>query len=173
MNPFWMTYLVENQEALANGVTQLPHIYLQGFWDFYLLIGGIGSTFPLVFMAMRSRSSQLKSVGKIGLIPSLFNINEPILFGFPIILNPVFLLPFIGVPMINACIAWYLTHLGVLDRAVAMLPCSMPSPLGAAWAANGSWKNMCMCLFAIFNSWMLYRPFFCVYEKQLTDLERK
>ncbi|HDL8431685.1 TPA: PTS sugar transporter subunit IIC [Yersinia enterocolitica] len=173
MNPFWMTYLVENQEALANGVTQLPHIYLQGFWDFYLLIGGIGSTLPLVFMAMRSRSSQLKSVGKIGLIPSLFNINEPILFGFPIILNPVFLLPFIGVPMINACIAWYLTHLGVLDRAVAMLPWSMPSPLGAAWAANGSWKNMCMCLFAIFNSWMLYRPFFCVYEKQLTDLERK
>ncbi len=173
MNPFWMTYLVENQEALANGVIQLPHIYLQGFWDFYLLIGGIGSTLPLVFMAMRSRSSQLKSVGKIGLIPSLFNINEPILFGFPIILNPVFLLPFIGVPMINACIAWYLTHLGVLDRAVAMLPWSMPSPLGAAWAANGSWKNMCMCLFAIFNSWMLYRPFFCVYENQLADLESK
>ena len=148
MNPFWMTYLFENQQALANSITPLPHIYLQGFWDFYLLIGGIGSTLPLVFMALRSRSRQLKSVGKIGLIPSLFNINEPILFGFPIILNPLFLIPFIGVPMINACIAWYLTHLGVLDRAVAMLPWSMPAPLGAAWTANGSWKNMFMCLFA-------------------------
>lgn len=173
MNPFWMTYLFENQQALAQGVTPLPHIYLQGFWDFYLLIGGIGSTLPLIFMALRSRSRQLKSVGKIGLIPSLFNINEPILFGFPIILNPVFLLPFIGVPMINACIAWYLTHLGVLDRVVAMLPWSMPSPLGAAWAANGSWKNMFMCLFAIFNSWMIYRPFFKVYERQLSELENK
>lgn len=147
MNPFWLTYLFENQRALAAGEAVLPHIYLQGFWDFYLLIGGIGSTLPLVFMAMRSRSRQLKSVGKIGLLPSLFNINEPILFGFPVIMNPVFLLPFVFVPLINACIAWYLTQLGVLDRAVAMLPWSMPSPLGAAWSANGSWKNMCMCLF--------------------------
>lgn len=172
MNPFWMTYLFENQQALAAGSATLPHIYLQGFWDFYLLIGGIGSTLPLVFMAMRSRSRQLKSVGKIGLLPSLFNINEPILFGFPIIMNPVFLLPFLFVPLINACIAWYLTHLGVLDRAVAMLPWSMPAPLGAAWSANGSWKNLCMCLFAIFNAWMLYRPFFKVYERQLADAER-
>lgn len=172
MNPFWMTYLFENQQALAAGSATLPHIYLQGFWDFYLLIGGIGSTLPLVFMAMRSRSRQLKSVGKIGLLPSLFNINEPILFGFPIIMNPVFLLPFLFVPLINACIAWYLTHLGVLDRAVAMLPWSMPAPLGAAWSANGSWKNLCMCLFAIFNAWMLYRPFFKVYERHLADAER-
>lgn len=90
MNPFWMTYLFENQQALAAGSPTLPHIYLQGFWDFYLLIGGIGSTLPLVLMAMRSRSRQLKSVAKIGLLPSLFNINEPILFGFPVIMNPVF-----------------------------------------------------------------------------------
>lgn len=172
MNPFWLTYLFENQRALAAGEAVLPHIYLQGFWDFYLLIGGIGSTLLLVFMAMRSRSRQLKSVGKIGLLPSLFNINEPILFGFPVIMNPVFLLPFVFVPLINACIAWYLTQLGVLDRAVAMLPWSMPSPLGAAWSANGSWKNMCMCLFAFFNAWMLYRPFFKVHERQLMQLEK-
>lgn len=172
MNPFWLTYLFENQRALAAGEAVLPHIYLQGFWDFYLLIGGIGSTLPLVFMAMRSRSRQLRSVGKIGLLPSLFNINEPILFGFPVIMNPVFLLPFVFVPLINACLAWYLTQMGILDRAVAMLPWSMPSPLGAAWSANGSWKNMCMCLFAFFNAWMLYRPFFKVHERQLMQLEK-
>ncbi|WEP51544.1 PTS transporter subunit EIIC [Cronobacter dublinensis subsp. beijingensis] len=172
MNPFWLTYLFENQRALAAGEAVLPHIYLQGFWDFYLLIGGIGSTLPLVFMAMRSRSRQLRSVGKIGLLPSLFNINEPILFGFPIIMNPVFLLPFVFVPLINACMAWYLTQMGILDRAVAMLPWSMPSPLGAAWSANGSWKNMCMCLFAFFNAYMLYRPFFKVHERQLMQLEK-
>lgn len=171
MNPFWMTYLFENQQALAQNSAP-PHIYLQGFWDFYLLIGGIGSTLPLVFMALRSRSRQLKSVGKIGLVPSLFNINEPLLFGFPIILNPLFLVPFIAVPAINACIAWYLTHLGILDRVVAMLPWSMPAPLGAAWSANGSWKNMFMCLFAFFNAWMIYRPFFRVYELQLIEREK-
>ncbi len=171
MNPFWMANLSVNQAAMAAG-TAIPHIYVQGFWDHYLLIGGIGSTLPLVLMAMRSRSRQLKSVAKIGLLPSLFNINEPILFGFPVIMNPVFLLPFLFVPLINACIAWYLTQLGILDRAVAMLPWSMPSPLGAAWSANGSWKNLCMSLFAMFNAWMLYRPFFKVYERQLAETER-
>lgn len=80
--------------------------------------------------------------------------------------------PLIVVPLINACIAWYLTQMGILDRAVAMLPWSMPSPLGAAWSANGSWKNMCMCLFAFFNAWMLYRPFFKVHERQLMQLEK-
>ena len=93
MNPFWMTYLFENQQALA-AVPLRCRISPAGILDFYLLIGGIGSTLRWFFMAMRSRSRQLKSVGKIGLLPSLFNINEPILFGFPIIMNPVFLLPF-------------------------------------------------------------------------------
>ncbi len=45
-------------------------------------------------------------------------------------------------------------------------------PLGAAWSANGSWKNLCMSLFAMFNAWMLYRPFFKVYERQLAETER-
>ncbi|MTG36519.1 PTS sugar transporter subunit IIC, partial [Klebsiella pneumoniae] len=81
-----------NQAAMAAG-TAIPHIYVQGFWDHYLLIGGVGSTLPLALMLLRSRSRQLKSVAKIGLLPSLFNINEPILFGFPVIMNPVFLLP--------------------------------------------------------------------------------
>lgn len=171
MNPFWMTNLISNQNALAAG--RIPsHIYLQAFWDYYLLIGGVGSTLPLIFMAMRSRSKQLRSVGKIGVLPSLFNINEPILFGFPIIMNPLFLLPFLFVPVINACIAWYLTEIGFLSHFVAMLPWSMPSPLGAAWAANGSINNLFMSLLAIAISWSIYRPFFRVHEKQLLKQEQ-
>jgi PTS system cellobiose-specific IIC component len=164
MAPFWMANLAGNQDALASGGA-LPHIYLQAFWDYYLLIGGIGGTLPLVFMALRSQNQTLKSVGKLGLVPALFNINEPILFGFPIIMNPLFLLPFILVPLVNGTLAWILTDWGVLDRFVALLPWSMPSPLGATWAANGSWHNLLMSLFCIFNSWMIYRPFFLIHEK--------
>ena len=166
-----MTYLFENQQRFVGSPT-LPHIYLQGFWGFYLLIGGIGSTLPAGIDGDAQPLTAAEKRGQIGLLPSLFNINEPILFGFPVIMNPVFLLPFLFVPLINACIAWYLTQLGILDRAVAMLPWSMPSPLGAAWSANGSWKNLCMSLFAMFNAWMLYRPFFKVYERQLAETER-
>ncbi len=104
MYPFWMSNILDNQAALAAGQV-LPHIYVHAFWDFYLLIGGVGSTLPLAFMALRSRSLQLRSAGKLGLLPSLFNINEPILFGFPVIMNPLFLVPFLFAPLFNATLA--------------------------------------------------------------------
>lgn len=85
-------------------------------------------------------------------------------------MNPV-LLPFLFVPLINACIAWYLTQLGILDRAVAMLPWSMPSRWGSM-VGERQLENLCMSLFAMFNAWMLYRPFFKVYERQLAETER-
>lgn len=172
LSPFWMAGISANQEALMAGQA-LPHIFVQGFWDYYLLIGGIGSTLPLVYMALKSRSLALNSVGRLGLIPSLFNINEPILFGFPIIMNPLFFLPFVGVPLVNGTLAWLMTEWGYLDRFVALLPWSMPAPLGAAWAANGSWSNLLMALVCILNSFVLYRPFFLAHERQLLAQEAR
>ncbi|MDP1244357.1 PTS transporter subunit EIIC, partial [Klebsiella pneumoniae] len=77
-----------------------------------------GSSVPLVLMAMRSRSRQLNRVANIGLLPSLFYITEPILFCFPVIMNPVFILPFLFVTMINACISCYLNQLVIIEREV-------------------------------------------------------
>ncbi len=171
MNPFWMSNLLNNQAAMSAGADVLPHVYLPGFWDFFILIGGVGSTLPLVFLAMRSRSKQLKSVGKVGLLPSLFNINEPILFGFPIIMNPLFLVPFVLVPMINATIAWFLMSAQVLDRIVVMLPWSMPAPIGAFLSANGSAMNALMVVLAMVNAYFLYLPFFRAHENTLIKQE--
>lgn len=173
MNPFWTSNLLENQSVLEQGVTVLPHIYLTAFWDFFILVGGVGSTLPLIYLAIKSRSNQLKSVGKIGLIPSVFNINEPILFGFPIIMNPLFLLPFVFIPMLNATIAWFLTSAHILDRVVLMIPWSVPAPIGAAWAANGSIMNALMVIFAMFNAYFLYLPFFRAHEKILVEQEQQ
>ncbi len=172
MNPFWMSNLLANQQAMEAGSRVLPHIYTASFWDFFLLIGGVGSTLPLVFLALKSRSNQLKSVGKVALIPAIFNINEPILFGFPIIMNPVFIVPFIGVPLLNATLAWYLTEMGFLDRIAMMLPWTIPAPLGAAWAANGSVTNVLMVVLAIVNAYFIYLPFFRTHEKMILEQHR-
>jgi PTS system cellobiose-specific IIC component len=173
MNPFWMPNLIANQAAMETGQRVLPHVFLPAFWDFYLLIGGVGSTLPLVYLAIKSRSNHLKSVGKVGVIPSIFNINEPILFGFPIIMNPLFLVPFVLVPMLNATIAWYLTSAHLLDRIVILVPWSVPAPIGAAWASNGSITNALMVLLAIANSYFIYLPFFKTHEKILIEQEKE
>ncbi|EJK9926042.1 PTS sugar transporter subunit IIC [Cronobacter sakazakii] len=170
MNPFWMANLSANQAALAAGQA-LPHIYLQGFWDHYLLIGGVGSTLPLAFLLLRSRAVHLRTIGKMGVVPSMFNINEPILFGAPVIMNPVFFLPFILVPMVNAVLAWTATKLGWLAQVVSLTPWTTPAPIGASWAANWAFSPVIMCLICMVMSALMYYPFVKGYERTLQKQE--
>ncbi|ELY2508427.1 PTS sugar transporter subunit IIC [Cronobacter sakazakii] len=170
MNPFWLANLSANQAALAAGQA-LPHIYLQGFWDHYLLIGGVGSTLPLAFLLLRSRAVHLRTIGKMGVVPSMFNINEPILFGAPVIMNPVFFLPFILVPMVNAVLAWTATKLGWLAQVVSLTPWTTPAPIGASWAANWAFSPVIMCLICMVMSALMYYPFVKAYERTLQKQE--
>ncbi|EKK4060070.1 PTS sugar transporter subunit IIC [Cronobacter sakazakii] len=170
MNPFWMANLSANQAALAAGQA-LPHIYLQGFWDHYLLIGGVGSTLPLAFLLLRSRAVHLRTIGRMGVVPSMFNINEPILFGAPVIMNPVFFLPFILVPMVNAVLAWTATKLGWLAQVVSLTPWTTPAPIGASWAANWAFSPVIMCLICMVMSALMYYPFVKAYERTLQKQE--
>ncbi|MCL6326006.1 PTS sugar transporter subunit IIC [Pectobacterium polaris] len=172
MNPFWMTNLALNQAALSAGAP-LPHIYLQGFWDHYLLIGGVGSTLPLAFLLMRSRAIHLRTIGRMGVVPSFFNINEPILFGAPIIMNPLLFLPFICVPMVNAVIAYTATKLGWIAQVVSLTPWTTPAPIGASWAANWAFSPVIMCLLCMVMSAAMYYPFLKVYERTLLKQEQE
>ena len=170
MNPFWMANLSANQAALAAGAA-LPHVYLQGFWDHYLLIGGVGSTLPLAFLLLRSRATHLRTIGKMGIVPSFFNINEPILFGAPIIMNPMMFIPFVCVPMVNAVLAYGATRLGWLSQVVSLTPWTTPAPIGASWAANWTLSPVVMCLICMVMSAVIYLPFLRAYERSLMKTE--
>ncbi len=171
MNPFWMANLSVNQAAMAAGEA-IPHIFVQGFWDHYLLIGGVGSTLPLAFLLMRSKAVHLRTIGKLGSVPALFNINEPILFGAPIIMNPVFFLPFILVPMINATLAWFAVDSGLVAKVVSLTPWTTPGPIGASWAANWAFSPVIMCFICMVMSAVMYFPFLKAYEKTLLAQEQ-
>ena len=170
MNPFWMANLAANQAAMAAG-QPLPHIFLQGFWDHYLLIGGVGSTLPLAFLLLRSKAAHLRSIGKMGIVPGLFNINEPILFGAPIVMNPVFFLPFLLVPMINATLAWFAVDMGLVARVMSLTPWTTPGPIGASWAANWAISPLLLSLFCMFTAAAMYYPFLKAYERTLLKQE--
>lgn len=172
MNPFWMANLSVNQAAMAAG-SAIPHIYVQGFWDHYLLIGGVGSTLPLAFLLLRSKAIHLRTIGRMGVVPGLFNINEPILFGAPIIMNPLFFLPFVLVPMVNAALAWFALDLDLVSRVISMTPWTTPAPIGASWAANWSFSPVILCLMCMVTSAAMYLPFLKAYEKQLLEQENE
>ncbi|MEI8632624.1 hypothetical protein P4S72_12845 [Vibrio sp. PP-XX7] len=106
-------------------------------------------------------------------MPGLFNISEPILFGAPIVMNPVFFFPFVLVPMVNAVLAYTATSMGLLAKVVSLTPWTSPGPLGASWAANWAFSPIIMCCLCMVVSGLMYYPFLKAYERTLLKQEHE
>ena len=167
---FWLTNLGANQTALAAS-QPLPHIFMEAFWTFFIVIGGSGATMGLVFCYLRSRSAHLRSIGRLSVVPSIFNINEPVIFGTPIVMNPVFFIPFLLAPMVNAVLAWAAMKFDLIGRVISVVPWTAPAPVGAAWALGWDFRAAILVLVLACVSAIIYFPFFKVYEKQLLQQE--
>ena len=109
----------------------------------------------------------------MGVVPSFFNINEPILFGAPIIMNPMLFIPFVFVPIINAILAYTATRLGWLAQVVSLTPWTTPAPIGASWAANWALSPVVMCIICMVMSALMYLPFLRAYERSLLKSEEQ
>ncbi|MGB2079959.1 MAG: PTS transporter subunit EIIC, partial [Vibrio sp.] len=132
---------------------------------------GSGATLGLVILFMRSRAVHLKTIGKLSIVPSVFNINEPVIFGTPIIMNPTFFIPFVGAPLVNAVIAYLCLKADLVGRIVSAVPWTAPAPIGAAWSAGWMLNGALLSIALILLSTLIYYPFFKVYEKQLLAQE--
>jgi PTS system cellobiose-specific IIC component len=170
MAPFWLVNLGLNQDALAAGV-ELPKTFIEPFWSFFITVGGSGATFALVLLYWRSKSVHLKAIGKLCAVPTLFNINEPVIFGSPIVMNPILFIPFVGAPMINATIAYIAVQTDLVGKAISLVPWTAPAPIGAAWGAGWEMSNGLLVIGLIALDLVIYYPFFKIYEKQLLKEE--
>lgn len=166
LQAFWLTNVGLNQTALATG-QPIEHIFMEGFWNFFVLLGGSGSTLGLVILYMRSRSAHLRSIGKISFVPSVFNINEPVIFGTPLVMNPTFFIPFITAPVLNAVIAYTVLKLDIVSKGISLVPWTAPAPIGAAWLTGWDWRAPILMILLAILSTIIYYPFFKMYEKQL------
>ena len=121
-----------NSELLRSSgelvVGQGAHIVTQQFLDSFLILSGSGITFGIVVaMLFTAKSQQYKSLGKVSIFPALFNINEPVVFGFPIVMNPIMFIPFIVVPVLAALIVYGAIAIGFLQPfSGVLLPWSTP-----------------------------------------------
>ncbi|AQY50452.1 PTS system diacetylchitobiose-specific transporter subunit IIC [Listeria weihenstephanensis FSL R9-0317] len=170
--PVWEVYLASNAEAVAAG-TPIPHIAPETFFQWFVWIGGSGATLGLVLaMLFFSKSSYTKALGKTTLIPSLFNINEPVIFGVPIVLNPMLIIPFITIPLITTTISYFATTLGFITPTYVMAPWTLPAPIGAYLATGGDWRAVLLVFINIGISFLIYIPFFKMYDQKLLDEEQ-
>ncbi len=171
LQAFWLTNLGLNQTDLAAGLP-MTHIMTEAFWNFLIVIGGSGATIGLVLLFCRSKSAHLRTMGKLSLVPSCFNINEPVIFGTPIVMNPVFFIPFLLAPMVNAVIAYTAVKTDLLPHMISLVPWTSPAPIGAAWAMGWDFKVSILVVMLMALSMVIYYPFFKVYEKQLMAQEK-
>lgn len=165
-----LSNLAFNQSALQAG-EEITKIWAGSFFDLYALIGGVGTTLGLAIAMVRSKNEHIKSIGKLALVPSIFNINEPIMFGTPVVMNPLLMIPFIFIPIINITIAYILTKLNIVGHVVTLVPWTTPAPLGALLATNLNFGAMILSLIFIFTSYLMYKPFLKAYEISLEKEE--
>ncbi|EOS8039866.1 PTS sugar transporter subunit IIC [Enterococcus hirae] len=168
IRPFWDISIAENIDAFNAGANahNMPNIFTEQFLQWYVWIGGAGTTLALVVLFMLSKSKYLKSLGRLSILPGLFNINEPMIFGAPIVMNPVLGIPFILAPLVTTTLSYVLTVSGLIPMMMARLPFAIPSPIAAWMSTNWSVAAGLLVIANFLITLAIYYPFFKVFEKQ-------
>jgi len=158
-----------NMQANVEGAA-IP--FAGDIWNVFIHAGGSGATLGLtIWLAFRAKSEQLGALGKVSIVPGLFNINEPIIFGMPILYNPIMAIPFILAPLVTATIAYVAINIGLVSPLIAQNPWPAPVGLGAFIGTGGDWRSVVLALFNVLVAFAIYYPFVRIYDKQLVEEE--
>lgn len=165
---------VEANLLLFQNGQHATNVLTHGTSYFVATIGGTGATLMLTVMfAFMAKSKQLKALGKTSIIPVACAVNEPILFGAPIVLNPIFFVPFILTPIANVWIfKFFIENLG-MNGFVYTLPWTTPAPIGLILGTGFAALSFVLAPLLLAVDFVMYYPFFKVYDAQLVEEERK
>ncbi len=164
-NPILYALSAENLSALQAGLP-LPHIINQQFQDLFATYGGAGSTLSLLIaMFAFCKSKRVKELGKLAILPGIFNINEPIIFGLPVVLNPIIAIPFIAVPMINIVICYVTMYFKLVPICNGVIMPWTTPPIISGFLSSG-WQGALLQIFLIALGVLIYYPFIKTMDKQ-------
>ncbi len=177
MSPIVLANSLANQDIVNAGgkliAGQNAHIVTQQFVDQFITFGGSGMTLGLVLaMIFLAKSKQMKQLGKLSIIPGIFNINEPVIFGFPIVFNPLMLIPFILVPTLSGIITYFAIASGFIAPFTAVqVPWTTP-PIISGFIIGG-WQAALLQALLICMAAVVYLPFLKVQDKQHVQEEQQ
>ncbi|HRM20229.1 MAG TPA: PTS sugar transporter subunit IIC, partial [Trichococcus flocculiformis] len=170
MNPIWLTLTAENASAYAAGEV-LPNIVNAQFYANFIKIGGAGATFGLALLCLFvAKSSQFKTLGKLAIGPAIFNINEPLIFGMPIVLNPILMIPFIVSPVVMTTLTYILMNIGLIPLTNGVnIPWTTP-PIISGFLISG-WQGAVWQVIEMGLSALIFYPFFKLEDNKAYQIE--
>jgi PTS system cellobiose-specific IIC component len=165
--------MAQNLDAYKAG-QEIPNIVSQNMFDIFVSIGGSGGTLGLVILMMtRAKSAHLKELGKLSIAPGLFNINEPIIFGTPIVMNPLMLIPFLLSPAVAVTLAYFTMKMGLVAKLPGIAaPWTSPAGIGAFIASGGKISAGLLQFVIVLVQIVIWYPFFKIMDKQKYDEEQ-
>ena len=168
--PVFLQFLAANVEAAAQN-QPLPYVTALGFFTSFVNVGGTGATIALALVMWRSKEPGLRKVSRLSLPTQVFGINEPIFFGFPIVLNPILMIPYIMSALILTTGSYLLMYSGVINKPFINVPWTTPPIIGHYLVSGGDWKAAVWGALSILIAMAVYYPFAKAYERQRLDAE--
>ena len=156
--PIFLQFLAENVAAMTDG-RPLPYVTAYGFFTTFVNVGGTGATIALALLLLNSRNPAFRKVSRLSLPTQVFQINEPIFFGLPIVLNPVFMIPYILNALILTTASYLLIAWGVIHRPFVNVPWTTPPIIGHYLVTGGDWRAAVWGAISVVIAMLVYFPF--------------
>lgn len=163
--PIFLLYLGANVEAFTNG-DPLPYVTALGFFTTFVNVGGTGATIALALILWNSKEPGLRKVSRVSMPTQIFQINEPIFFGIPIVLNPLLMIPYVLSAMALTTGTYMLMYWEVIQRPFVPVPWTTPPIIGHYLVSGGDWKAAVWGVISILIAMAIYFPFAKVLERQ-------
>ncbi|MGL4389019.1 MAG: PTS sugar transporter subunit IIC [Brevinema sp.] len=168
LDPVFVVLQDQNRIAFQSGL-EIPNIFTRLWFDLYVTLGGSGASLAVVIaLVLFAKSKHLTTVGKLSLAPGIFNINEPFVFGFPVVFNPMIFIPWLLVPVMNVCTTYFATVIGFLPRHTGIIiPWTTPIFISGALVAG--WRGVVMQAINLTLSAIIWFTFI----KKIDQIERE
>jgi cellobiose PTS system EIIC component len=170
VTPVYLTLQMQNTQAYGHHA-ELPHVVVVSLFLF-VFPGGAGGTLPLAILLLCSRIPRLRTIGRVTILPAIFNTNEPLLFGVPVVFNPFLVPPFIVAPLVLATLTYAAVALGWVARAAFYVPSSIPT-LISTYVATLDPRAIALVIVNVAVAGAIYLPFVRAYEHHLLETESR
>jgi PTS system cellobiose-specific IIC component len=169
--PIFLQYLAANVQAMTSG-QPLPYVTAYGFFTTFVNVGGTGATIALALVLWNSKEPGFRKISRVSLPTQIFQINEPIFFGLPIVLNPIFMVPYVLNALILTAGGYLLMHWNVIHKPFVNIPWTTPPIVGHYLVSGGDWRAALWGVVSIAIAAIVYLPFARAAERQRLKAER-